>query len=76
MGGWLLDEMKKYKTAALLAFHDMKPMINEMKKRMNIDCTSDNYVCTESYFHTIESRRMNRELGINLINYIGNTNGI
>lgn len=58
--------MEKPKTAAQMAINDMVAYYNELGIEP---------IVAPSSINTTATRKLNRELGLHRINYIGNTNG-
>lgn len=58
----------------LQAFQDISEEIRKSDLKL-IDENDDVWIVTPSRMDNKETRRMNKELGINRLNYLGNNNG-
>ena len=59
------------RTAARIAFKDIS---SELGTNLHAG-HEDNFLVTPSFLDTKETRRLNKLLGVNSLNYFGNTNG-
>ncbi len=59
------------KPVSRIAFKD----ISQELGTDNLHGNMDNFAVTPSYLDTKKSRRLNKELGVTSLNYLGNTNG-
>jgi hypothetical protein len=70
-----LKKVKSYRMhSSLVALQDISDWINEQNIEV-MDGYSDVWVVTPFRMYNREQRRLNAELGISSINYIGNANG-
>lgn len=60
-------------SSAILALQDISEYLREQNGRL--EKSGDVWIVTPHRIFNKETRRLNAELGINKVNYIGNTNG-
>ena len=68
--------MSNIKSVEALALRDIAEYVQEEELKNGCNATgADTWFFSRSHFDLKETRRLNRQLGINKLNYMGNKNG-